>query len=181
MADEKLLELLKKLKALADRGEGGERENAAHMLKRLMEKHDVPMDAICDDQLKEREFFVSDDHNVLFGQVISSVIGERASRYQKLTRDTRKLKSRFYNLTDAEYIEVQAKWEFYLRAWKEERKRQLDLILKAFIHKNELYSTEGNTTKKSDLTPEQLQEYMNILSLMEGMKRHHFAKQIDNK
>lgn len=41
MIDPKILETARKLKALADRGEGGEKENAKRMLEKYMKKHNL--------------------------------------------------------------------------------------------------------------------------------------------
>ncbi len=40
---DKIIELAKKLKALSERGEGGEKLNADRMLKDLMNKHDISL------------------------------------------------------------------------------------------------------------------------------------------
>lgn len=176
-----ILDLLRKLKALAEQGVDGERENATDMLHRLMAKHGITMEDLGIHVLKEREFYIADKEMQLFVQVLGSVTGP-SQKILSYKRDTKKLKSRFVELTDADYIEVEAKWEFYRRAWKEERERQLQLLMKAFVHKNRLYpkKIEGQEATESMPTLEDLQELEQIKALMAGMKHHHFAKQLSN-
>lgn len=49
----KRLELLKKLKALADNGVGGERENAQAMLDKLLAKYDISAETLSDDEVSK--------------------------------------------------------------------------------------------------------------------------------
>ena len=46
-------ELLKKLKALSDRGVSGEKENATKLLKKLMKKYGISEEEIQKDEVKE--------------------------------------------------------------------------------------------------------------------------------
>ena len=46
-------ELLKKLKALSDRGVSGEKENATELLKKLMKKYGISEEEIQEDEVKE--------------------------------------------------------------------------------------------------------------------------------
>ncbi len=46
-------ELIKKIKALADRGVGGEKENAQKLLKELMQKYNINEEEISEDIIKE--------------------------------------------------------------------------------------------------------------------------------
>ena len=49
--------ILKKLKALADRGEGGERENAAALLEKLMQKYGISEEEL--NREREQDYFFS--------------------------------------------------------------------------------------------------------------------------
>lgn len=57
----KRLELLKKLKALADNGVGGERENAQAMLDKLLAKYDISAEALSDDEVSDHGFTYHSD------------------------------------------------------------------------------------------------------------------------
>jgi len=73
--DDKIIELLKKINALAKRGVDGERENAAQRLEYLMGKYGVTFDMLEADTKKEREFVVLQDQQKFFSQIVYSVCG----------------------------------------------------------------------------------------------------------
>lgn len=56
MVDEKKLELMKKLQALAERGVGGEKEGAQRKLEELMKKYNIEEEDLSDDKLEDFEF-----------------------------------------------------------------------------------------------------------------------------
>ena len=49
MMDQKKIDLLKKLKTLAEQGVGGEKETAQKKLKQLMQKYDVEEDELSEE------------------------------------------------------------------------------------------------------------------------------------
>lgn len=81
MANEKLLILARKLKALADKGIDGEKQNAIKMLENFMSKHDIKPEDIEDDIKKERCFKVEDRQYIFWQQIVASVIGQDFSVY----------------------------------------------------------------------------------------------------
>lgn len=176
--NERVIELAKKLKALADRGIGGERNNAIKMLEKLMAQHAITMDMINENDAKDHPFVVDKLSRKFFVQTVANVVGRNGKfgQYVKAPRN----KLRFYvTCTPAEAIEIQAKFDFFYTAWEKE----LEIFYSAFIQKNQLYSkpTEGDEHEDKDLTQEELRNLAKMLSLMKGMTRHIFTKQITNK
>lgn len=80
----KRLELLKKLKALADNGVGGERENAQAMLDKLLAKYDISAEALSDDEVSDHGFtYHSDFERRLLSQLRAKIATNRdAFRYK---------------------------------------------------------------------------------------------------
>src|ERR1700722_391802 len=74
-----ILELAKKLKTLSDIGIGGEKENAASFLKRLMDKHHITVEQIEGEKNNWHEFKCNGKWSKLskdfVSQVISSIMG----------------------------------------------------------------------------------------------------------
>ena len=53
MIDEKKVELMKKLQRLAERGVGGEKEDAQKKLQQLMKKYDIEESDLSNDKLED--------------------------------------------------------------------------------------------------------------------------------
>lgn len=177
---EKVIQLAKKLKALADRGIGGEKQNAETMLKALMEKHSITMDMIDENNLAEHTFELEDKDRKFWKQVVASVIG---TSYELFTypydrRHHRKVKRYTIKCTPSDYIEIQAKYDFFTKAYEDE----LEIFYSAFIQKNKLYAkSKGDDNKdQPDMTPEEMDKLYRMLEMMKGMKNHRFLKQIEN-
>lgn len=174
--NQKIINLARKLKALADRGVGGEKETAYHMLTRLMKQHGITFDDIDGIERVQHEFFVNDNQYKFFRQVVASVIGAPFSVFH-LKGDRRKRKPRFIDCTNAEAVEIQAKFDFFWRAYQEEE----NIFYRAFVQKNHLYTKPDNSDQESEaeeLSDEERVKLWKISQMMTGMDHHHFAKQI---
>lgn len=72
----KCLDLAKKLKALADRGVGGEKINAEVKLRELMDKHGFTMLDIEGDKVDYHKFKVMPGYTKLFAQIVVTIVGK---------------------------------------------------------------------------------------------------------
>ena len=61
-ATNELLEKIKRIKALAENGVGGERESAQAMLEKLMRKHEISEEELITDNLEEVWFRYKDEN-----------------------------------------------------------------------------------------------------------------------
>lgn len=176
---EKVLELAKKLKALADRGVDGEKESAQAMLEKLMAKHGITIDMIETPDIGDHQFLMEDKDYRFWRQVVSSVLGKGYDVFVFPIdrRNRRKLKRYQIRCTGAQAIEIQAKFDFFKKIYEDEQ----EIFYSAFIQKNKLYAKpkEGEEDRDApDLTPEELDRLMRMMEMMGGMKRHHFLKQL---
>lgn len=172
---EKIIELLKKLKSLAEKGVGGEKDNAEQMLVNLMKKHGVTMDMLEDEVRHSREFRINEFQKKIFFQVAGSVLGGQAS-YWHDKKSKAKVKSYVFKLTELEFLEIKIKFEFYWKAYEEE----LDVFTSAFIHKNRIYSKKDkdDDQPQKELTLEEKQKILRMRQMMDGMESRSFNKQI---
>lgn len=129
----KRLELLKKLKALADNGVGGERENAQAMLDKLLAKYDISSEALSDDEVSDHGFtYHSDFERRLLSQLRAKIATNRDAFRYKYGKGAR---STFYcTCTEAEALQIQIEFEFYATLWKEEQ----ETFFVAFIQKHQI-------------------------------------------
>jgi hypothetical protein len=163
----KFIEVAKKLKALAERGEGGEKINAIKMLNHYCVKHDILPEELEEKTLRRREF----PFDMLTRQIIVQIIFNVCDRAGSTYRDKRKKDIIFLKMTDAEFIEVEAKIAFYVPIYR----KQIDLFETAFITKNNLFGSQSDDESESKMSPEDLED---LISMMGAMKTHNFAKQL---
>lgn len=135
--DEKNMDLLKKLKALAERGVGGERENAQNLLNKLMEKYGVEEADLSDDKLEDHDFcFHNKWEEKLLCQLIYKIATGRKEYTYKHGRGSKT--TRGCTCTKAEALQIQIEYEFYLALWEEE----LDMFFRAFVQKHQIFDTK---------------------------------------
>ncbi len=183
--DEKILETAKKLKALSDRSIDGEKENAISMLMRFMGKHGITTEMIEGKVIKKHYVFLEPMFEKrFFMQICASVLGSSYSVYRytyKLTRSKENVGKNRYGIecTDAEFIEIEAKHEFYFKHFLDE----LDIFRSAFIQKNKIYQKQTDTDMddedETELTIEERRRLFKIANIMAGMDRKVFLKQLN--
>src|SRR2546421_4978458 len=129
--NQKYIELAKKLKVMAERGEGGEKYNAKRHLDIIMQKYGISKEELDDELLRVITFTCSKRQHALLAQIAVSVTG----RNRKWKSDKGKKTMVIGEVTKLEEAEIRAKFNFY---WKEWEKKQ-GVFLQAFIQKNQLY------------------------------------------
>lgn len=154
--------LLKKIRALAERGVGGEADNAEEILRRLMEKYGVSEDELDEEERRRHDFeYHGKEQEKLLRQVVYKVTGGYA--YNLVYRASgRKVKTRFgADCTAAEKVEIEFLFDFYTRLWERER----DAFLSAFIQKHRIF------TIRDDIEPQEVsrEELLKMQALMLGM------------
>ena len=170
MSDTKYLELAKKIKALADQGKSGEKENAEAMLLKIMQEHNISKEEL-QSNTKEWVLFVvrGGKYNMkLFFQVASSVISLSTYKQSKLKKS-----NIWLEVTKLEQMEIQSKYEFYRQALADE----MDTFFMGFVYNNRIFNPNAEGGKK-DITPEEREKLIRALRMTNGMKDLQFVKQI---
>lgn len=170
-------ELIKKIKALADKGVGGEKANAQKLLKELMLKYNIQEEDIEEEALKDFEFSLPKFFNSfkLAVQVLYSVIGdidENKGFYFIYTRSGR----RKYRLrcTTAEFLEFEAKYKFYSYHFKIEA----DRFYSAFLQANVIFPPNSKIKERKN-EPELTEEDLKMLQLARNLEKHDYRLQIE--
>lgn len=111
--EEKTIQRIKKLQALAERGVGGEKETAAKMLQRLLEKNGIStLEELEEDEAEYFLFSYKGRHEIkLLKQCMYKVLGYSDHTKYYRTRGTRQ-KIGIY-CTKAQRIEIELEFEFY--------------------------------------------------------------------
>ena len=104
--------------------------------------------------------------------------------------DIRQLKGKgWYAIyaTDVEWLEITEKWPVYrkelcksLLKKKKEQKKEQELLIRAFIGKHRLYPSDAESTKKEELTPEEMADLLQMMRLQGGLTDINFFKNLTN-
>lgn len=173
------VELLQKIKALAERGVGGEKINAKRMLDELMKKYNISEQDINEDEIRSFDInIVGFKAKSLVCQVLYSIVGNIDDRKNLYSYKDNGKKKYYIKCTNAEFVEFQAKYKFYMHHFKKE----LELFYSAFIQANGIFPTAdkiklGDEEKGFSLTDEDLQ----VLELAGSLTKHDYNLQIENK
>ncbi len=167
------LDILKKLKALADRGILGEKENAELCLKKLMKKYNINDEQLESTVRKRRYIKYKFDYECrLISQILYSMIPELPSYIPK----DRRRSYIIVDLSESEYIEFSYLYSIY----KADFYKELDYFYSSFVGKNSIYpkETPKDLPKEKELT---MDEKMKLSSYAEGIDRSKVRKSIGGK
>ena len=164
----KILELAKKLKALADRGIDGEKENATEMLEKFCKKHNISLTDIEEEKSTRHYFKTTKEQSSFFGQIVRYCLGKKAAVYCVY----KKKYESGVDCTPSEYLEIRFTFNFYWKAYKAEQK----LFYAAFIQKNNLYPTDAETIYISD--EKEIERLCKIECMANGIDKYTIRKAI---
>ena len=172
MTQEELLQKIKHVQALAERGDRGERDNARALLARLMEKYNLT-EADLENERVETAWFVYHDEleRRILAQIIYTVTGKQACGCVGAYTN-RKRKKLGVECTAAEKVEIEANHAFFYEA----AKKEMEVFLYAFYSKNGLFPSSVNAKEWEELTPKETEEALKASLMAEGMERHTLTK-----
>lgn len=136
MTREQKIEKLKKIKALAERGIGGEKETAMRMYEELKTKYEIADD---ETNMTTTHWFRYKDalEEKLLCQIFYKVTGDTTGyAYAGRRANTKK---RGCDCTEAEALEITLLFSFY----KEELKKELNVFIVAFYNANSLFPDDN--------------------------------------
>lgn len=154
--------LLKKVRALAEHGVGGEAENAEKLLARMMKKYGISEEEL-DEETRVRHDFTyhGGEEKKILRQVVYKVTGGYA--YELVyTASGRKVRTQLgADCTPAEKVEIEYLFDFYKRLWEKEK----DAFLAAYIQKPRIFAI------RADVEPQEIsrEEALKMGALMQGM------------
>lgn len=172
----KHLELARKLKALADRGVDGEKENAENMLNALLKKHGITIEEIEGEKLEDYFFNLEPAEHDLWFQIVKHVnysIKSYGAFPDKLIKDAELGGNYMVKCTASNYIEIEAKYSFYKRLYAEE----VEIFYLAFLRANVLLVDNPNK-KDVDFTHDDYEKWKRIKGMSDKIQVGQFKKQL---
>jgi len=166
------VELLKKIKALADNGIGGEKINAKLKLRKLMKELGITDLDLEIDKVKTRIFKTGSliIYKKLFVQVVSSII-EDVKIYSSMGNKN----IRLVDCTVSQQVEIEAKFAFYKIRYNQD----LETFFIAFIQKNGIFPKYSKEQEHEEMTHEERTKYIKAEMMSNGLEKHHYRKQIE--
>lgn len=178
MTDERTKQRLIKILNLAKRGVGGEKENAQRMLDALLKKHGMTINELLDEDIKSIVWFryKNKTEKILFAHCCLKVIdGWDRSRWSSKVR-----KNQYgVQVTKAQEIELGLMFAAHRKAFSKELDKQVDRILAAYVHSNNLFSNTPSEEAESGTSEISMDELEAIIALARTMKPTPVHKAIE--
>lgn len=172
----KHIDLAKKLLELARKGVGGEKINAEKFLQDLLDKHNLTIEDIEGEKVNDHYFNLPENEMKLFAQ-IKGIVNRKIKAYGPFEKKIIKkygLPGNFMiTCTVAEFVEIQAKHEFYQRLYESE----LQTFWLAFLTANNLFVIVPEE-EYTELTDEQILQRKRAALMALGVDRKSFTKQL---
>jgi hypothetical protein len=166
------IDLAKKLQALAERGEGGEKMNAQKMLEDFIKKNGITEEDLGSIERTPHTFKVPADLHRLFFQIVYQVQDVSQFTYHLKDGNARRV---IIECSEAEAINIKIMFRWYSEQWEKEK----ELFFKAFICKNNLYSSKPGRSE-NELSPEELDEVMRIREMVGVVKNQKHHKRLES-
>lgn len=172
---DRILERIKAVQALAERGDRGEKESAAAMLERMMKKYGITETEIAEERREIAWFRYKTPLELrLLNQIIYAVTGRVAfgcvGAYTKRPR-----KKTGIECTAAERLEIEFSFEFYKAAFEKE----LERFYIAFLQKNQLFP-DNPIDDAPEIGEMDLEEAQRLSMMMAGMEEHNRRKALES-
>ena len=154
---------LAKIKALADSGIPGERENAAHLLESLLKKYGLTEADLSTEETDDILLaYETEFEKTLCTQIVGFVTGSSKIPYAKLRKG--KKKYLVIEATPVQAAEINTLWDHYLSAY---RTSAHDHLL-AFIHAHKIFP-ESSRVSRADLTKQELEDMLRAMKMADGI------------
>ena len=174
---DRIIDRLKKLLALAERGEQGEADNARRMLEAELRRHGLTLDDIRSERKSTRVLkYCSNEELQLIIQIILNYSGSTSETFKEARYNARK-REIYIELSDMEYVDISNMCDFFKAQYRKERKRLLHDMIMAFVQKHSLYDSTPQERPDNDREFD-WDKLMRILAISSTMEDVTFRKQI---
>lgn len=180
---DRMLNKAKKLYSLykdAAANDTKEAQAAKYMLDKLLEKYNISIEEFIEEKRKEFGFrWWSEYDKMLIQQIVYQLYGDKNRPEIYRYRGTRS-KFTYMKLTNAEYIDIAERYDFYREALKKELNRIMQVTYSAFVQAQELYPPEDLLDKESSKDKSSYDDLAEMFAIARNMKQQKFAKKIEN-
>lgn len=140
------IELIKKVKALADRGVEGEKESAIKLLKKLMDEYGIDDADLSGEKEESHSFsYCGEFEKKLLVQIFYKHFPDFRNRVYSMRRGKGSRSTFFIDCTKIKAIEISIEFDFYRELWKEE----VNFFYSAFVQKHYIYPKNSEVKAKT--------------------------------
>jgi hypothetical protein len=169
---ETIIEKLKKIRELADRGCEGEAVAAKKMLEKLLAKHGLNIRDIEGEEMSMRHIkYRGSWHKKIVLQTVASCCNREVKFYRSSVYKGMILA----DLTDLEYAETLNKLDFHVKQFRKEKRKAENAFFAAYVHQHGLYGKDSGEGK--EMSHEELAA---VLAMMERLEKVSYAKGIES-
>jgi len=170
--DDALKNKLDALLALSSIGVGGEAVNAEEALNRLLEKHGLQLEDICDESkgLVEVELKY---RTALERRLISQILLNITQDLDLTIYKTKGIKEISCMVTTSQRAEIVIRYDLFRR----DLKNQMNTLYRAFLIKNKIFSPARPDEEEREMSTD---DY-NALQMARGIDRVNIHKQLESK
>lgn len=169
---------LKKLLALAERGIGGEADNARRLLEKLCKEYGISLEGLLDENKKEWYIFDigrNEIYKALFAQCYFSIINGESMPYRTISQS--KIAVELTAMQDAELIGL---YEWHKDNFNKDLEDMKQNILIAYCRKHHLYN-DAMTDDDAELTADERKRLLKILFMQESLNDNQYHKLLDRQ
>lgn len=169
MSDQKAIDRIKKLMALAERGVGGEKETAQRMLEKALDRLGISVEELEEESVKIHWFtYKGSFQKLLAGQVAYKVIDGKYSAWRQKGTKTKI----GYELTKSQAVEFDMLFEAYKVALEEHFK----VAFSAFVQANQIFSMAPSEICHKELTEAEKK----AVAMAAGIEKTQINKRLEN-
>ena len=169
---ELIVEKLKKIKELADRGEAGEALAAKEKLHNLLSKYGLSIEDLEDVKISSYKFkYVSVAERQIIIQCLAKVLDQPRMTY---SWHKNKKKEFFVEMTEWQYIEATVLINFHIKLFRKELKTQIGALVTAYNIKHDLFPKTSSVETK-ELSDE---ERARLIAIYQSLEDNLFQKQL---
>ena len=172
LPDESVLEKLRKIAHLAERGYKGEADNARRKLEKQLADYGLTMEDILRERKSCREFrYYNKQEFRLFLSIFIHRFGSESEEFKGATFN-RSSKKIYVELSDIDYADFAPEWDYYRTEFARELRKTEEALLIAFVNKFDLFDKtpkddEGDK-KRSKPDLERLRRVLELISSIES-------------
>ena len=165
-----------KLYALAEKGVGGEAENARRMLEQQLRRYGLSLEAILAEENGTRWYEIRGAwqkcHLTLLTHCYAKVTNRGTMTYKHRGRRL------WLELTPYQYAEISSMFDWHKKRFERELDKLKDDAMSAFIVKHNLFSetNSDDCTDPMPLSAKEKRRLLRILGMMEGMDDVTYSK-----
>lgn len=173
---ENIIEKLRKIKKLEEKGISGEAESAKLLLKKLMQKYGINDFQIEDNEpQKDYMFHVKNKlEESLFYNCMANLFGSESEIMQSGYNYRNRKKDLYFKMKLSEYLLLKDFFNFHLKYFKQTMEKEKRKILIAYIHANNIFdiTQQNEENGETEKTEESITEIMEMLAMSERLKNN---------